>query len=72
MNEDSSDARNNAASGDLLGPAGTAQQIGRAARAVGLLAVLEAAQDARGVDAAGRQRVGADAVGGVVDREAFA
>ena len=59
------------AGGDLLGAAGTAQQIGRAAGAVGLLAVLEAAQDARGVDAAGRQRVGADAVGGMIDREAL-
>ena len=33
-------------------------------------AMLEAAQDARGVDPAGRQRIGADAVGGVIDREA--
>ena len=72
MKEDSSRCQEQRPGGDLVGPPGTAEQIGRSARAVGGLAVLEAPQDALGVDAAGRQRVGADAVVGMVDCEAFA
>src|SRR3954462_13599788 len=59
------------AGGDLVRASWPAQQIGWAARAVGGLAALETAEDARGVDPARRQRSGTDTIRGMIDRQAL-